>query len=1301
MRSFASLEHVEDGLHDREAALPQFPGYRTERVIGLGGFGTVYAVRPEGGGPALAIKLAHADRPDAAKRLRREFEVLTAVEPPHVPEVFGSGAIAGDTPYIVQELIDAPTLAEHLRVQGGAMPVQRATALSLLLLRSLEAVHRRGYVHRDLKPENIIIDEGRERAVLVDFGLARDTRGPGAHMTAAGTVLGTPEYMAPEQFEAKSHVDARTDVYAMGVILYELLTGRTPFVGPLPIVREGHKSHRPPRPTTLAPRPDAIPQRLEEVVLRCLAKDPVARFRSAAELRAALTTALAGGNHKAPLRSPSRELASPSSRPPPAGAERCVVSLLCFESTLDGIALRRSLDPSGGQVLSAEANRHVVAFGPDVDENPARRALETARALLAEGACERVAIDLATVAVRVGHDGSRRIVAPRIARENRFPSPESPPGIVLSAAARAVLLAAGIMPDLSSPESTPMSGIRAAGDCSGPLSGTREIVSFGREGVLDALIAGAERAVRERLPSVAVVVAEPGHGKTHLRRLLCERLRGALPGASILELSAHEPVGGDMGGTVRELLLRVFGLPPEAVHASGREFFERCLGPSAAPRLSALSAAPGAIRTRVTVGAAEALWRRAQREPLCVILDDAHFADDATLSILEHATRAEARAPLFVCALGRPSFTQDHPSWCARAAQRDVHRVGPLDPASAAALCRALLRPAENVPESAVQRIIERAQAVPLLLVELVRGLVAQGIVRRDPSGNGFFLATDELDGAPDLPLIEWIAHRELDALPQALRAHARLLAVLGAGVTITEVEGVLRRLDRSGDGGEFPLDARVGAERLVATGVLMQPRGGRIVFRHALVREAVARAVPEGLRRSIHRAAMEHYRLVSRPDDERSLAQLAHHAAHAGEATLAESAYLSLAEAARARHEWLDAERFYTRALEQSLDPASSAGGALRGRGLMRYRLGRYADALSDLARACEAARQSGDVLEEAEILLDEATVLDWMADYEASRERVEQARALPLSVVPPALSARLWLGMGRSMHRFSRQEEAVSLLSRALSVADELGEEAYETQVIALLLLGFILQGLSRLAEAKAALDRAIASCEAHGDSLHLAGAINSRALLSACLGDKPRMMADLDRVIALGRELGQDWLELIGHYNFAESLYLWDDLEGALPHVEQALSISVRRAAGAPLLAVELLDARMRLYRGDRDGAREIVQRIRARSGGALPVPSEDVLCTMVELSIEEAGEAAWEALEERSAQFSIGQERIEVIEARALAALRQGRVDEGLHQLGRALGMAVSIPNVMRPRLLRRRAELCKASPLKAT
>ena len=191
----------------------------------------------------------------------------------------------------------------------------------------------------------------------------------------------------------------------------------------------------------------------------------------------------------------------------------------------------------------------------------------------------------------------------------------------------------------------------------------------------------------------------------------------------------------------------------------------------------------------------------------------------------------------------------------------------------------------------------------------------------------------------------------------------------------------------------------------------------------------------------------------------------LAEHFERGSEGARARRWYAVAAERARARHADAEADRLYGKVLDGAGPAApTDRAAAFRGRGLSRSRLGRHPEALEDLVLATATAREHGDPAGQIEALLDEATTLDWMNDFKHSEERVAEAQALAGEGSSPLLAARLSLGLGRAAHRFSRNHEAAELLERAAAEAEALGDEGYETRIIALMMLGFIYQGLSR---------------------------------------------------------------------------------------------------------------------------------------------------------------------------------------------------------------------------------------------
>ncbi|MEO7329860.1 MAG: serine/threonine-protein kinase, partial [Minicystis sp.] len=269
------------------AVLPVFPGYRTVCVLGQGGFGTVFEVEAIASGARVAIKLARRDRPDTGARLLEEIAALRAVGPPHVPAVFAEGALDDGAPYVVMEYVRGLPLSQRLLAGEAPLGLTEACALVLAVLGALRAIHDKGFVHRDLKPENILLD-AQGRVTIVDFGLVTGTATAGhrADLTEAGEAVGTADYMAPEQCEGQIDADERADLYAVGVILYELVAERPPFWGTPAVVHQDHLSRRPPRLSLLAPD-RAVTPALDEILLRCLAKDRQDRFESAAALGAA------------------------------------------------------------------------------------------------------------------------------------------------------------------------------------------------------------------------------------------------------------------------------------------------------------------------------------------------------------------------------------------------------------------------------------------------------------------------------------------------------------------------------------------------------------------------------------------------------------------------------------------------------------------------------------------------------------------------------------------------------------------------------------------------------------------------------------------------------------------------------------------------------------------------------------------------------------------------------------------------------------------------------------------------------
>jgi serine/threonine-protein kinase len=257
--------------------------------------GAVYRAVEEPGGRPVALKVILAEmvrKENLLARFKREARAAQAVDHPNVVRVIDSGFDNG-LPWIAYELCEGGNLSEHLRARGS-LEWREAARIAASVARGLAAVHALGLVHRDIKPANILMDRGVPR--IADFGLVRGGRevlgASVANLTKTGDAIGTPTYMSPEQIDGDKAIDGRTDLYALGCLLEELLTGSPPFAGaPVEVARK-HITNVPPRPSS---RGAELPRALDDLVLKLLAKEASGRPASAAETATALEEILAAG----------------------------------------------------------------------------------------------------------------------------------------------------------------------------------------------------------------------------------------------------------------------------------------------------------------------------------------------------------------------------------------------------------------------------------------------------------------------------------------------------------------------------------------------------------------------------------------------------------------------------------------------------------------------------------------------------------------------------------------------------------------------------------------------------------------------------------------------------------------------------------------------------------------------------------------------------------------------------------------------------------------------------------------------
>jgi WD40 repeat protein len=307
--------------------LPAIPGYEVLGVLGRGGMGVVYRAWQKGLNRPVALKMVHAGAqasPQVLARFRVEAEAVARLQHPNIVQIHEVGQHGG-SPFLVLELVEGHSLAQ--RVVGTPRPAPQAAELVETLARAIDSAHRQGVVHRDLTPANVLLTvDGTPK--ITDFGLAKLVIGGGDLRTQTGELLGTPSYMAPEQAASQHEaIGTATDVYALGAIFYELLTGHPPFRGATVLeTLQMVKTAEPVPPSRLVP---GLPRDAETVALKCLQKDPAKRYDSATALADDLRRYQAGEPIVArPVRSPERAWRWCKRNPVVAGLMMAVATLL-------------------------------------------------------------------------------------------------------------------------------------------------------------------------------------------------------------------------------------------------------------------------------------------------------------------------------------------------------------------------------------------------------------------------------------------------------------------------------------------------------------------------------------------------------------------------------------------------------------------------------------------------------------------------------------------------------------------------------------------------------------------------------------------------------------------------------------------------------------------------------------------------------------------------------------------------------------------------------------------------------------
>ncbi|MFO0551347.1 MAG: protein kinase [Polyangiaceae bacterium] len=708
--------------------------FRILERVAAGGMGTVFKAADLATNGVVALKLVRSfDSSEARERFQQEAEILGELRHPRVVGFVASGSIGESGAYLALEWLDGVDLLAKLG--AGALALREATGVVGALADALAAAHARGIVHRDIKPANVILRGGDvTQPVLIDFGIAalataRQT------ITLAGMTVGTPGYMAPEQIRGERAADARVDVYGLGCLLFHLVAGHPPFVGPTPmsVVAEVLLSEAP----RLSSRACGVPPELDALAASMLARDPARR--PAAVRAVADELARIGASFAQRVRADHRSVSGEERRMAVIVAAAAPTTPASKSSTvrMRGVFLPSFAARFGAAFHHAGAGAALLVFtsGESLSELGARAATLALEAIEADPA----------LALGLVVGPSSATGRPDGVLVERACSLAANPGVALAdEVARGVLRDRFVFARAGS--EIRLMRARPVGDTPSPY-----LPFVGRDHELAALqkTVAASRARRE--VRAALVVAEPGAGKSRLLRELYVELEGEDAPPAVVDATA-EILRKDaplslVGQLVRRALVVVPGIPVEEQTALLGAALAHLVPPSERPRVTAFVAMladlplpadaptfevaaarrdPQLLEDRLGAAFGQVLDAMADRAGgLVLLVDDLQWADDPSIRLItKYLRRARGRA-VSIVGFARPEIDERH-AGIFHDVSFDRVQLAAIPRRASEALVRAVL--GDSAPAEALERLVAQGEGNPLFLQELATAALEQRV---------------------------------------------------------------------------------------------------------------------------------------------------------------------------------------------------------------------------------------------------------------------------------------------------------------------------------------------------------------------------------------------------------------------------------------------------------------------------------------------------------------------------------------------------------------------------------------------
>jgi eukaryotic-like serine/threonine-protein kinase len=865
--------------------------FEIERYAGSGGMGHVFRARDQETGEAVALKVLQSAGTLGTSRFVREAQALAAVRVPGVVRYVAHGTARDGQLYLAMEWLEGETLADRLARE--ALSAAESVRLGARVATTLGRVHRLGIVHRDLKPGNLLLPGGRlDEVMVIDFGIAR-IPGVEQQLTMAGAIVGTPGYMAPEQARGQREIDARTDVFALGCVLYECLTGQPAFQGAGLALLARVILDEPPRIREIRAE---LPEHLDDLVGRMLAKSAVDRPADgeavAAELAAIERLGMNGTRETSAA--PGQQAQGLST------GERRVMCLVLAQEVCaaDDATLAEEEQLGHVQTLSTLAQQHrgqlemlngrsplIVFSDALVARDLAAQAARCALALqpLLSGASIVVATGRAEVETRVP-------VGELIDRAVRLLATQTPGGAgdVRIDEVTAALLRAGF--EIAQDERGHI--LRGAQDDldESPLLLGKPTVCVGRDREIALLMGDLRHCLEEHAASAALVIGAPGTGKSRLRQEVVRALRESdqtveiwlgqadpMSAGSAFSLLAHAlrrgldlAVGEPIEERRRKIQKRVErhrALDAARVAAFLGELVGSPFPDDHDVQLRAARSNPMLMGDQIRFAWEEFLQAECAAHPVLLVLEDLHWGDLPTVQMVSAALRQLSELPFMVLALSRPEVHELFPKLWEGQRVHEV-RLGPLPRRASEQLVRWAL--GEHVTSELVQTVVQRADGNAFYLEEQIRAV-----------------ASGKAESLPESVLA--MVQAEIEALDPDARRVLRAASIFGETFRQDEVTAL------AGGVRLAPMLLALERREVIRRGRAHVASDAEYRFRHALVREAAYGMLTERDRQLGHALAGD---WLEQRGDADPMA-LAEHFERGGAPARAATAYLHAAQQA------------------------------------------------------------------------------------------------------------------------------------------------------------------------------------------------------------------------------------------------------------------------------------------------------------------------------------------------------------------------------------------------------------------